>query len=291
MPFEAKVYFDGSHYIATPKTFQPHKKRKNFNIPKNTGQEEKAKEIYKSCTEKTRKKKVEFTINEINKEIQNEEKSTEIVTKVVEKEKRNKVVRNTRLFRKANLQQWNYFCTFTYDSNKMDEDEFRKKLLNTLGHFSNRKDWRYIGVFERTPENNRLHFHCLLAVKEMVGTFEKTKDYSTTNHQMQKTNQNSFFLEKFGRNDFKPIENNFGANDSLKYMMKYMEKSGERFVYSKHLKTYFKTIIRDEDVVCPIGIEDRKRLMYDDFNCTHPETGEVLGSVSQEVIEQLPKAY
>lgn len=199
-------------------------------------------------------------------------------------------MRLTRLYRKANLQQWNYFCTFTYDSTKLTEEEFRKKFLNCLRHLASRKGWKYIGVFERSPELKRLHFHGIFVIPEKLDLIE-TKDYSTKTHQMQTTHQNTFFLERFGRNDFKQIENNIGINEAVMYMLKYIRKTGEKVIYSKHLQTYFVTDIEENDVVCTIGQEDRKILLFDNFKCLDFETGEVLGTVSKELIDKLPKSF
>lgn len=71
-------------------------------------------------------------------------------------------------------------------------------------------------------------------------------------------------------------------------MAKYIEKSGEKIVYSKGIATYFVSDIMEEDVVCTIGNEDKKLLLFDDFNCW--DEGVLIGKVSQEVIDQMPKA-
>ena len=74
----------------------------------------------------------------------------------------------------------------------------------------------------------------------MVGELIETRDYSTTKHQMQITMQNTFFLERFGRNDFReipPIKEIL--TQSINYLMKYIQKTGERIVYSKGVGTYF----------------------------------------------------
>ena len=46
-----------------------------------------------------------------------------------------------------------------------------------------------------------------------------------------------------------------------------MEKSSERIVYSKGLGTYFVRDIVESDIVCTIGKEDRKILLFDNFYC------------------------
>ena len=55
--------------------------------------------------------------------------------------------------------------------------------------------------------------------------------------------------------------------NTLAYLTKYMEKTGEKMVYSKGLPQFFISDIMDEDVVCPIGLEDKKLLLFDDFSC------------------------
>ena len=287
-----KVYFDGSHYIGIPHITQKWKKKKVVIKQTNIEESKKIKGIYKNASGETKKEKIANTIEKVNEEIQDIEKSTKLVNETLEKEKRNKIVRQTRLSRKIGLQNWTHFCTFTYDSTKLTEEEFRVKFLNCLRHLATRKGWKYIGVFERSPELKRLHFHGIFVIPEKLNLIE-TKDYSTKTHQMQITHQNTFFLERFGRNDFKPIENNIGINEAVIYITKYIRKTGEKVIYSKHLQTYFVTDIEENDVVCTIGQEDRKILLFDDFKCLDFETGEILGQPSKdkEIINNLPKAY
>lgn len=289
---KTKVYFDGSHFIGIPLEKQLWKKRKNTKVKQKDEIQEKVKELYKKETG-AKKEKTEKVIEKINEETKDEKKAKEIVKTTLEKVKRNKIVRLTRLYRKIGLQNWTHFCTFTYDSNKLTEEGFRKKLLTCLRHLSHRKNWKYIGVFERSSNLERLHFHGIFVITEMVGEVIETKDYSTKTHQMQITHQNTFFLERFGRNDFKEIINNVGVNDAVNYIMKYIRKTGEKVICSKHLQTYFVTDILDDDVVCRIGQEDRKILLFDDFKCLDFETGEVLGQPNKDksLIDKLPKAY
>ena len=117
-------------------------------------------------------------------------------------------VRKKRFKRKAYLNHWNYFVTFTYDDNKQSEESFRKKLRKCLSNLHTRRGWKYMGIFERAPESGRLHFHGLLYVPdgEMVGKIREKRDFSTAQHKMQVTHSNDFFEETFGRNDFEYID-------------------------------------------------------------------------------------
>ena len=76
--------------------------------------------------------------------------------------------------------------------------------------------------------------------------------------------------------------------NALAYLMKYMEKTGEKIVYSKGLPQYFISDILDDDIVCTIGQEDKKLLLFDDFMCL--DEGVLMGKVSPEVIEQMRKS-
>lgn len=288
----AKVYSDGSHYIAIPKETQPWKKRK-ASTPKQVLNDEQQQrnllfeQAYKDTADQ-KKQERKFAIDQqLQKIIPNDTERNEFVEQELQRMQRNKDVRKTRLYRKISLQDWDYFATFTYDGAKLTEDEFHKKLSNTLKKLVYRKGWKYVGVWERSPEHNRLHFHAILCAPNMVGEFETVKDYNTRDNRRQTTNQNTYFRDRFGRNDFKEIcPQELGS--AVAYMVKYIEKTGERLVYSRNLPTFFLSDIADEDVVCAIGAENRKLLLFDDFTCM--VEGELMGKVSHEVIAKMPKS-
>ena len=121
----------------------------------------------------------------------------------------------------------------------------------------------------------------------MVGEIIETKDYSTTDRKMQTAHQNTYFLERYGRNDFESIGSPMEVRQSIAYLMKYIEKSGEKLIYGGKLPAYFESDILDEDILCPYGIEDKKAILADDFLCM--VDGEVMGKVSPEVIAKMPK--
>lgn len=286
---QAKVYNDGSHYIAIPQIKQVWKKRKRVNIMSNKEFEQKQtfEKIYSENKDKSKKEKVENINKELKEHFESEEQLQSFVDENLERKKRNLIERRKRLYRKAYLQVWSYFCTFTYDDKKLNEEEFRKKLSNSFKKLSYKKGWKYIGVWERSPTNKRLHFHGIFCTPIMIGELIEKRDYSTKNHRMQITYQNTYFLERFGRNDFEEL-NPLNLSTSISYITKYIEKSGERIVYSKNLPTYFISDILDDDIVCTIGQEDRKLLLFDNFKCW--DEGVLIGKVSPEVIEQMKKS-
>lgn len=221
---------------------------------------------------------------------ENEESAVEYVDRNLERKRRNLIVRRIRLTRKANLQNFNFFVTFTYDSALHTEGSFRKKLKNTLGHFCSLKNWRYIGVWERSPEKKRLHFHGVFDIPDgtMPGILYEKSDYSFNKHRRRTTVQNTYFNDRFGRCGFEKIEGYGKLGEAVAYIMKYIEKSGEKIVYSKRLPQFFISDIMTEDVVCNIGMEDSKLLLYDDFRCW--DEGVLVGTVGADTIQKLRKA-
>lgn len=208
----------------------------------------------------------------------------------LERKKRNLICRRTRLVRKVNLQNFNYFVTFTYDGKKHDENSFKQRLKETLSNFSNRRRWKYVGVWARSPEKKRLHFHGLFYIPDgtMPGELQEVNDFSLITHKRQTTIQNTYFNEKFRRCDFEKIDDNRKMVAAVAYILKYIEKSGERIVYSRGLPQYFISDILPEDVVMKVGQEEKKLLLFDDFKCI--DEGCIIGTVCEDTIKQMPKS-
>ena len=219
-----------------------------------------------------------------------EQAAREYVDRNLRRKQRNLVARRIRMSRKANLQTFNFFVTLTYNSAIHTEESFKRKLRTTLSHFADRKGWKYIGVWERSPEKKRLHFHGVFHIPEgtLSGEMEEVNSYSFATHKRQITMQNSFFLKRFGRNDFEKITDENRIGDALSYLMKYIEKSGEKIVYSRGLPQFFISDVMDEDVACTMGEEQEKLVLHDDFGCW--VDGEYMGKVSKDTIAKMPKA-
>lgn len=293
---ENKIYCDGSHYIAIPHTTRPKQGRKKkpaikvdaSNVAKPPSNREIFDELYKESLNKPKSERKDSLVKSMREHFDSDKETRAFVEQQLERKKRNAIVRRTRLFRKVYLQIWNWFCTFTYDDAKHTEDSFRKSLANCLSHLSSRKEWKYIGVWERSLEKRRLHFHGIFYIPEnaMVGELKEVTDYDTVSHRKQKTLQNTYFNERFGRSDFKEI-NNHVISSAVMYLIKYIEKSGEKLVYSRGLPTYFIGDIDEDDVLCTYGQEERKLLLFDNFNCW--DNGEYIGVVSNNVIKFLRK--
>jgi hypothetical protein len=184
------------------------------------------------------------------------------------------------------LHGFNWFCTFTYDSKKLSEEEFKKKLLNTLRHFANRKDWKYMGTWERGGDTDRLHFHAVMYIPEdkMSGNVEKKREYDVKQKKMVEYTENSFFKDRFGRNTFDEIDGNeLTISKALDYILKYIEKDGGRIICSKGLHTFIETDIESEDIITNLREGDySKFILFDNFKVY--KDGEKLGVISPDVL-------
>ena len=287
----AKIYYDGSHYIAIPHTERPYRKK-----PRQK-QSEKSEEVqqFEQRFEKVkggRKSRKAKLLLEFAPMFKDEGEAEQFVEEHFNRLSRNRWERYKRMIRRGYTNRWNYFCTYTYDSEKHTEETFRKSLMNTLYHLSSRRGWRYMGAWERGELGQRLHFHALTYIPEngMPGELEEHEDYSTKRHKREKSIQNSYFNERFGRSDFSAITNRQQVADSIKYMLKYIAKNDEKIVYSRGMKTYFVSDVLDEDILCRMGDEEHgfKYILADDFTCI--SEGEIMGKVSYEVIEKMPKS-
>ena len=292
---ESKIYSDGSHYIAIPHTERKSKrKRKTVEESIVVGDKKTTKKAYfdelyaQSQSGKEKMVKAEV-LGKMEEHFEKKSDAVMFVESNMMRKKRNLACRRTRLMRKAALQEFNYFCTFTYDSDKMEEIEFRKKLKYVFNNLSTRKGWRYIGVWERGGDTKRLHFHGIFHIPDGTLPGELTIDdgYSFAHSRREKILQCSYFKERFGRNDFDPIEKDSSLSKELIYMVKYIEKTGEKIVYSRGLPQFFISDVMDEDILCLYDEEAEKYILADDFACY--DQGEYKGQVSPEVIAGMRK--
>lgn len=294
MPYQkAKVYHDGSHYIAMPPENFPRHRRRYKPKPKKeeTPDSPKAKfeTAYTESQSLPKRERKKYIKEKMQDAFPTKERAKEFIESNIERKKNNAAKRRVRLMRKVYLQSWNFFVTFTFSEELHTEETFKEKLRNTLKHMVARKGWKYIGVWEHSPVKQRLHFHGIFYIPEnaMIGELVEVRDYSTKSHRMQTTYQNTHFQKYFGRNDFKELGRQEDVMQSVRYLLKYIEKSNERLVYGGKLPTYFVSDILDEDVICPYGVDDRKAILFDNFTCI--EDGCIVGQASEEVIKQMPK--
>ena len=249
-PFDKlyKVYSDGSHYIAREAV-------RGRRLPRRVRQPQEIDglfdELYKIAMQSVLDGKEKTTAEKVKKIVPFIQTGLEdhfplyhdlegYVRENVERKLRNAWQREKRFRRKAYLNRWNFFVTFTYNDKKHTEETFRKKLRKCLSNLHTRRGWLFMGVPERGEKNGRLHFHFLVYVPdgEMVGVLTKKRDYSLRKGKIEETFSNSFFERKFGRNDFEELNLMELRNGSaVNYLLKYLRKTDERVIYSRGIAT------------------------------------------------------
>lgn len=266
-----KVYHDGRHFVGTFVTKSTQKKQERTRVTEDIDL------LFDSlfCAAlkeglNDRKKAGEMTdfirtgILKMFPQFQNVD---EYIQRKIKRKYHNLGVRKKRFRRKAFLNRWNYFVTLTFDDKKHTAESFRTKIRRCLSNLKTRRGWRYMGVFEYAPETGRLHFHGIMYIPqgEMIGRINEKKDYSTAQGKMQVTHENSFFAENFGRNDFTEInEMEITHGHSLEYMLKYIEKQGERIVYSRGIPTEICRKIAPKDIASEFTDFVMKFVLFDD---------------------------
>lgn len=185
----------------------------------------------------------------------------------IKKRQHNLYNRKKRFKRKANLNEWNYFCTYTFDSKKLTDVQFKKRFRKCLCNLHTRYGWRYMGVFENAPTTGRLHFHGLFYIPEnaMVGTISEKTDYNKSDGKMQTIHINSFFAERFGRNDFAEVtEMELQCTNVLDYILKYIGKDNGKIVYSRGIRTEIYKELIDSQICCDYFDFVTKFVLFDD---------------------------
>ena len=112
----AKVYFDGSQWIAIPHTERPYRKRRRArDKPNESDAVAEFEQAFKKAKGKRRKRK-ETLVKEFTPMFQSEEQANEFVEEQFNRLSRNRWERYKRMIRRAYLQPWDYFVTFTFAS-------------------------------------------------------------------------------------------------------------------------------------------------------------------------------
>jgi len=260
------IRHDGTHFTAYPP--QPCFPRGKFRRKK-TGQEIAFRELYKASFREgidDEKERYAFIREILTDTFGESARTDDFLAAELEREKRNLYVRKRRFFRKAFLNEWNYFVTFTYDNAKHDEESFKRKLRRTLANLHTRRGWKYMGMFEASPEKKRIHFHGVFYIPEgeMVGTLSEVADYSTEKGKKQTRCENSFFRARYGVNDFVALERQ-EMSICLHYIVKYISKTGDRIVYSRGVPTEWRENISTDQICAEYVDFIRKFVLFDDW--------------------------
>ena len=85
-------------------------------------------ELYEECKSLKKRERKKYIYDRMKQYFANAEAAKQYVDGQFDRLKRNAITKRVRLVRKVNLQTFNYFCTFTYDGKKHNEESFRKKV-------------------------------------------------------------------------------------------------------------------------------------------------------------------
>lgn len=237
-----KIYSDGSHYIARKKRLGRSFRREIKPVTEMYEVFETlfatAREVYDTAGKsgKELKELKDFIQTGMEDSFPDEPNMDQYVSENVDRKMRNIWKREKRFRRKAYLNRWNYFVTFTYSDLKHTEESFKKKLRKCLSNLHTRRGWCFQGVPERGKETGRLHYHFLVYVPagEMVGRIYERREYSKREGKMKTTHANDFFERKFGKTDFEELnEMEMRNGNAINYLLKYLRKTDERVIYSR----------------------------------------------------------
>ena len=262
-----KIKFDGNHVIGS----LPSTRRLSYK-----GRTEKTKEAelfdvyYKQALEEgVKDKKLCGYIQDRFLQEQDIEDwiSEEKVRELYKNKIRNKHKRIKRYRDKLFIVEWNYYVTFTYDDKKETEESFMKRLKKVFSNFKVRHNWLVIAVPEEGEQNGRRHVHAFIYIPEgeMQGELFTNKLWSKKKRRWTYFTDNTYFARRFGHSVWKPINrNDLSGNGLSKYLEKYLEKSGNRFFYSRGIPSEIDMVIDTEtDVFCTFCNYGMKVMLYD----------------------------
>lgn len=269
------IYNDGSHYIAISKNSAKRELKKIKRLDNSTAMDKAFDEFYLIALKEglSLEEQKCFILKRLAERFG---RVGDILDNFIERKfavkLKNIASRKKRFQRKAFLNKWNYFVTFTYNDKLQTEESFRIKLRKSLSNFATRRGWRFMGVWEYGAKEQRLHFHALMYIPEgqMVGCIREVKEYSKRLHKVKIRHENSFFL-KFGINDFAYIEKDMiSKGKTLDYILKYISKTDDKIVYSRGIPSNFIEDIVEEDVVAEMEDFVVKYILFDDiFDSEH----------------------
>lgn len=199
-----------------------------------------------------------------------------------------------RAERKAFLLNANYFATFTYDSEKITEKDFTKSLKKALENMTYRFGWVFMGVPELGEQGQRKHYHFLIRVPSKAAfplqNYAKLQ-YSTKRRRWESITCNEFF-DKFGNNSFEAIEP--GSRDytaRVGYILKYIQKSGARIIYSRNIPSEELRVVRTEKDVQLVKYSHGKVyiLFSSLMNSRKDNSGNVIKKALAEEFDLLPE--
>lgn len=185
--------------------------------------------------------------------------------------KRAQRARSLRFKRKAALNHFSFFCTFTYDDSKCSSyAEFDRQLRVFFMNRANRYGWRVMFVPEFGKATGRFHIHALISVPDgssIPGEFSRVRSYNKKKHRMITSISNSYFSMRWGRNDWQSISEMTAdeRRSTIGYVIKYLTKTDGRAFYSRGIATFLYADVNDDDIVSFIFRGEHSVVLFDDW--------------------------
>lgn len=198
--------------------------------------------------------------------------------------------RSTRFRRKAYLNTFTFYATFTYDDAKCSYIEFDRQLRVFLNNMACRHGWKVMMVPEWGKDNNRYHFHALVAIPKgahIPGEFKRYRSYNKNRRRMVEVCENTYFAERWGRNDWQSLGNmpKSESDRAVSYIIKYLTKTDAPIYYSRGLPTFILSDIRGEDIIAQFWRDDKKAVLFDDWHCFYNDID--VGSYQDDYLDLL----
>ena len=119
----AKIYYDGSHWIAIPHTERPYRQRRRRKQPEKSEELQQFEKAFIKSKGKRKNRKAKL-LREFTPMFKDEDEAANFVEQHFERLSRNRWERYKRMIRRGYTNRWNFFCTYTFDSRKHTEETF-----------------------------------------------------------------------------------------------------------------------------------------------------------------------
>lgn len=252
---KVKIYHDGSQFVATvfaPALGPAHYGPREKNLVYEKFKKYYAEAAYKRITEIGKKEYIQGRFVDSAEDICEDIPSFEEIEKMWKQYAHCLHLRNKRFKRKAYLNGWSWWTTFTYSDDKITADEFEHQIRTKLSDLSSHKGWRYMLRWEEGELYERKHLHAILYVPEgaMIGEMFTDSHYS---HKKRKTvtfTNNTYFASRFGTSYWVELKDGKVSKQMLNYMLKYMSKNDGKIIYSRGIPDELEAVIDLEEDSC-----------------------------------------